>query len=207
MTLHELGLKYGTDKTSHGFCSLYDSYLKDYTDKFTKVLEIGIYCSGASIRMWRDYFPNAMIYGADLSYYADNYFESDRIKTFCINQELESDLLSLPDDLDLFIDDGGHTMLQQQITLKVMIDKVKSGGFFILEDLHTSLSSWDWNNYGRTDTNNTIKLLSDLKSGIKSQDSTYFISDDDFKNILSKINFIELYECSPGSLTSIIIKK
>src|SRR6476620_5978044 len=39
---------------------------------------------GASLRLWRDYFPNAMVYGADID--RDILFEEERIKTFYIDQ-------------------------------------------------------------------------------------------------------------------------
>ena len=37
-------------------------------------------------------------------------------------------------------DDGGHTMLQQQLTLAAYWRRVRPGGLFIIEDLHTSFS-------------------------------------------------------------------
>ncbi len=39
---------------------------------------------GASLRVWRDYFPNAIIYGADSD--KDILFAEERIKTFYIDQ-------------------------------------------------------------------------------------------------------------------------
>ena len=39
---------------------------------------------GASLRVWRDYFPNAIIYGADID--KDILFAEERIKTFYIDQ-------------------------------------------------------------------------------------------------------------------------
>ena len=39
---------------------------------------------------------------------------------------------------DVIIDDGGHTMQQQQNTLDVYWPHVKPGSAFIVEDLHTS---------------------------------------------------------------------
>ena len=47
-------------------------------------------------------------------------------------------------DFDLIIDDGGHTMKQQKVTLDALFDAVKPGGIFVIEDLQTSFIA----NYG-----------------------------------------------------------
>ena len=44
---------------------------------------------------------------------------------------------------DIIIDDGGHTMKQQQTSFGVLFKNVSSGGLYILEDLHTSI--WETN--------------------------------------------------------------
>ena len=41
-------------------------------------------------------------------------------------------------DYDVIIDDGPHTMASQQIFLGYMFQYLKSGGVFVIEDLHTS---------------------------------------------------------------------
>ena len=52
---------------------------------------------------------------------------------------LESALLP-EEHFDLIIDDGGHTMLQQQNTLAAYWGRLRSGGLFVVEDLHTSFN-------------------------------------------------------------------
>ena len=47
-------------------------------------------------------------------------------------------------DVDILIDDGGHTMNQQIVTFEEMYGKVKSNGVFLCEDLHTSY----WSDFG-----------------------------------------------------------
>lgn len=41
-------------------------------------------------------------------------------------------------DIDVFIDDGGHTMLQQRITFEEIFDYIASDGIYICEDCATS---------------------------------------------------------------------
>ena len=61
--LHDLGIKYHTDKAYlHNFCNDYEKLLR----KDVKTLwEIGI-LDGASLRMWSEYYPNAKIIGYDI---------------------------------------------------------------------------------------------------------------------------------------------
>ena len=215
MTLTEIGLKYQTDKaTHHKFTDYYHSILSEIRYDKLNVLEIGI-SFGGSLKMWEEYFINSKIYGCDIVSELDRlknnsrniYFDYNRTKTFVINQEKKDDLLLLPNNLNLIIDDGGHTMLQQQVTLNVMIDKLIENGIYILEDLHTSKPYFnDFQDYGRTDTNNTINLLNDLKTGIMSSND-YFITKDEFTILYNKIKSIEIIEINDNSITSKIIKK
>ena len=39
-------------------------------------------------------------------------------------------------DFDMIIDDGGHTMEQMQVSLNYLWDELKSGGLYVIEDLH-----------------------------------------------------------------------
>lgn len=50
-------------------------------------------------------------------------------------------MIDFPDEVDIFIDDGGHHMTQQITTLEKMFLRVRDGGVFLCEDLHTSY--WD----------------------------------------------------------------
>lgn len=40
--------------------------------------------------------------------------------------------------LDIFVDDGGHSMRQQIVTFEEMFPHVKDGGTYLCEDTHTS---------------------------------------------------------------------
>lgn len=221
ITLHELGIKYSTDKAhTHGFTHLYGEKLSAFKYDNLKILEIGVWM-GCSLKMWEEYFVNSQIFGADIFTEEErkketiNYnsklqpenhvniiFDENRTKIFVVNQEIEEDLLKLPDDLDIIIDDGGHTMFQQQLTLKVMINKLKTNGIYILEDLHTSFLD----SYGANDKNNTIKLLNDIKNKQISPDNQFFINEKDFYDICNVVTSVEIFQMSNGSVTSIIKK-
>lgn len=205
MILHELGLKYGTDKANiHNFLNIYDERFKCLKDEKIDFLEIGI-DNGFSLKMWSDYFVNAMIYGADIL--DKRFLDSEKIKTFIINQENESELNLLPKNLDIIVDDGGHTMYQQQLSFKVLFQKnLKHNGFYVLEDLHTSTQPY-FSGYGSNEFNNTLNLLNDLKIGVFTSNSQYYLSFLDWENLYNMIEKIDIYENSNHSITSIIKKK
>lgn len=186
-SLFEIGLKHKTDKTSHNYLSFYDELLSPLRLELLRFLEVGV-AFGYSLKMWEEYFPNAIIYGADIDDKKE--YETKRTKIFVINQEKIEELMTLPNNLDVILDDGGHTMLQQQITLNTLFKhKLKPGGIFILEDLQTSIST---QNFFQTPTNNTIKLLNDLKNKKLSEDSNFFITEEDFYELVNQIESLEI---------------
>jgi|EP00966_Prymnesium_polylepis_P093601 hypothetical protein len=64
--LRALGEYYGTDKATSGFVDVYSEALPHGEDRTSvhHLLEIGVFF-GASIKMWRDYYPSATIIGID----------------------------------------------------------------------------------------------------------------------------------------------
>jgi len=65
-SLRPIGEFYGTDKVHSGFVDVYNKVLPHGEDRghVQFVLEIGVFF-GASIKMWRDFYPNATIIGID----------------------------------------------------------------------------------------------------------------------------------------------
>jgi hypothetical protein len=93
---------------------------------------------GASLRGWRDYFPTARIYGADIDKRV--LFVDERIDTFFVDQcnpNTFDDLwANIPDvELDIFLDDGLHTIEAAKTTFAQSIGKLKIGGYYIIEDV------------------------------------------------------------------------
>src|SRR3990167_2538711 len=106
--LDKLALKYGSDKCpqiKHSYTPYYFNLLKDKQETIKKVLEIGA-GEGASLRMWSDFFPNALVYGADNQ--DGRIFKEDRIEVFRCDQSSKKDLVDLTtktgSDIDLVID-------------------------------------------------------------------------------------------------------
>lgn len=148
--LCELAFKYGTDKCPkifHTYTPVYYELLKDHKD-FKKVLELGIgtswtmrhvngYLPGASLRMWRDFFPSAQVYGVDISQEA--MFKEDRITTFLMDTRSHDDMKRLIEtigsDIDFVVDDGPHDSTSQINTAKMLLPMLDKGVIYIIEDV------------------------------------------------------------------------
>jgi hypothetical protein len=149
--LCEIAYKYKTDKCPqifHSYTPFYYELLKDKRESFKKILEFGIgifsrtpgYVLGAGLRMWRDFFPNANIYGADIN--EDGLFEDDRIQTSICDERKVEDIKSLIDnigsDIDLIIDDASHKTTDQLFLLYHLMPLLKDDVLYVIEDVYSS---------------------------------------------------------------------
>lgn len=127
------------------YLEAYDHFFSKYRNTDVVIMEIGI-SHGGCLQMWRKYFgPRARIIGVDiydkckdLKLDAEVYIGSQSDRTFL--RKLKSEI----PQVDILIDDGGHTMRQQIITFQEMYDHVKENGIYACEDLHTSY----WRKFG-----------------------------------------------------------
>ena len=155
MDLFELVEKYGTDKTLSGYTYTYSDLFTPIKDQVTSVLEIGLgtlnpeipssfagnvrhfdfYKPGGSLRVWRDYFSKAQVYGIDIA--KDCMFSEERIKTFLFDSSEKEYCDYYLDNLefDIIIDDGNHDPKYQVKTLRNLFSKLKEGGIYVIEDL------------------------------------------------------------------------
>lgn len=146
--LDELAIKHGTDKNSktHDYTSIYDKYLNGFRDKYSNILEIGV-LNGASLKMWEEYFPNADIYGIDINIECKQY-ENERIKVLIGGQSDEDfinrEIVSKNVVFDLIIDDGSHLSPHQIASFNLLFKQLKSGSYYIVEDVCCSY----WESHG-----------------------------------------------------------
>jgi len=163
-TLSGLCDKYGSDKgelskdghpytwSSHTYADYYASLFRHCRKCIKNVFECGLGTNnpnlqssmgvngmpGASLRVWRDYFPNANIFGADID--RDILFKEDRIDTFYVDQ---TDPKSISDlwrnikvtEFDLMLDDGLHTFEAGKILFEHSINNLSEEGIYIIEDV------------------------------------------------------------------------
>lgn len=156
---------YGTDKgeiqknehpyswPSHSYADFYSRHFDHCRDSIKNVFECGLGTNnpnlsssmgisgkpGASLRVWRDYFQNATVYGADID--QDVLFEEERIRTFYIDQ-LDSATIEKywervgVKDFDLMVDDGLHTFDAGVTLFLGSVDKLANNGIYVIEDVH-----------------------------------------------------------------------
>jgi hypothetical protein len=147
--------KCGSDKGAgwHNYTTLYSALFEEYLDRPLRILELGLGTNnpkvpfnmsilghpGASVRGWRDLFPSAFVYGADID--RNILFHEDRIKTFYCNQLDQAairDLWAQPDlqgGADIIIEDGLHTFEANISFMEGSLDHLRPGGIFIIEDI------------------------------------------------------------------------
>lgn len=132
----------------------YDRHFARFRGTDVVVLEIGV-AQGGSIEMWKAYFgPHLRYYGIDIDPRCAQ-FEGPGVEIFIGSQSDPEFLKSVADripPIDIVIDDGGHTMRQQHVTFDVLFDRVKDGGVFLVEDLHTSYQADFGGGYRRRGT-------------------------------------------------------
>jgi hypothetical protein len=205
--LTSLADKYKTDKGSsnHRYSDVYEYFFFPVKNQVKKVFEIGVF-RGASMKMFQDYFPDADIYGIDI--YDVSSLNSDRIHTFIANQskrdQLQKCIAAFGSDFDVIVDDGGHAMDQQQISFGFLFPYVKSGGYYIIEDLHTSLLE----GYGvRNDGGNSTLTMVDqyIRTGKIESD---YLTTEEKKYLNRNLLYCNLLSRNAGkSITGIFKKK
>eukprot|EP00900_Chrysochromulina_parva_P012868 jgi/Chrpa1/21582/Chrysochromulina_OHIO_Genome00026413-RA len=141
----------------HSYHFPYHRYISPLAEEFlsgarekVKVLEIGLGCyqgnTGAGVRMWNEIFKNSqgrkldlhvMEYDAECAHlWARKWtkrFHHINLRIFTGDQSNEAALRKIltegRGEYDAIVEDGGHTMLQQQVSLRVLFPALKPGGF------------------------------------------------------------------------------
>jgi len=131
--------KYGSDKSRHGYQSVYAEVLGQHRERACNVVEVGVQ-EGKSLAAWLEFFPNAFVYGLDL---APPAVSSGR--RFCVLQcdqasvhQLEAAAARIK-TAGVVIDDGSHVPDHQLLTFNLFFSRVlEVGGVYIIEDVETS---------------------------------------------------------------------
>jgi hypothetical protein len=149
--------KHGHHKYDRYF-RVYDEALGAQADQPLRLLEIGV--SADSLTMWRSCFPTAEIVGLDLSPGGPtNLDELARVPgiTFVLGDQTDHELLERLGSFDVIVDDGGHRPEQQKGSFSTLFPRMNPGGWYFIEDLHTSY----WPEYGEGSTIAFVKALID----------------------------------------------
>ena len=142
MELQSLMDAMNSNKGWHGYCSFYKKLFDPVRLSYQRFFEIGI-SEGSSLLAWKEYFPNATIYGIDI-HIPQRVKGVDRIQYAICDQASSESLLHTLESwgnpcMDCILDDGGHHVRQQRVSIETLWKFVAPGGFYIIEDLHTNI--------------------------------------------------------------------
>jgi|SRR5579871_2032547 len=154
----------GSDKGigRHNYSIFYGTLLKDLRSAPLNIFELGIGTTdlklksnmglegrpGASHRGWREFFPNAHVFGADIDRQILD--QGNEIPCFYCDQTSVASIRALWSNealadiaFDIIIDDGLHEFEPNRTFLESSIHKLARGGIYILEDIMDhDLSAW-----------------------------------------------------------------
>lgn len=148
--LGDLFVKYGTDKGIWGYTPYYAALMGPARFHVRRVLEVGI-CGhrdipnnvvGASLFVWREFFPNAQIFGID----NDSRFifnDQDRISTALVDaydpdalHKVLTGFVGFGDGkFDTIIDDAVHDPQPQIDLMNQLGEWMLPGGHYFMEDV------------------------------------------------------------------------
>ena len=162
-SLFQIAQGYHLDKLLvHNYVPMYQTLFDDRRSSVQRLLEIGIgtpqhaesvqincpgYVSGNSLRTWRDYFPNAQIYGVDVAHIDIGNDNVENIHVYradaTVPQEMAYVLAKIDGPLDIVIDDGSHREQDQSRAFQYLEGKLTKDGMYVIEDVQPG-SIWRW---------------------------------------------------------------
>ena len=119
---------------------IYEKLFSRFKGKKITFVEIGV-LSGGSLFMWRKFFGDqARIIGIELNPIAKR-FEKDGFEIHIGNQSDENfwkNFFEKVGEVDVILDDGGHTNFQQIVTSCSCMPFIKNDGLLVVEDVFHS---------------------------------------------------------------------
>lgn len=147
-----LGEKHNTDKSPlapnefrHSYTILYDFLFGKLKYEKIKIAEVGIW-NNAGIQCFREYFPNAEIYGFDQEHYLLEQAKSHNLPNthyFYMNandaSSVHESFNKVGGNFDIIIDDASHQFEHQINIILNSVPYLKPGGVLIIEDVYKSI--------------------------------------------------------------------
>jgi len=163
--LTEIARNHKTDKGEEGhvYTEVYDDYLLPIRLKEMNFLEIGVF-DGESMRMWKEYLPNANIIGLDINPECKKH-EGEKNKVYIGSQVDEMVLWKIFNEnkpISVVIDDGSHRWDHVIRTFDMVFPLLAPGGLYFVEDLHTSYAGDPWAAGSETAINYLKGLIDDV---------------------------------------------
>jgi hypothetical protein len=144
--LPELAMLCGTDKWGlHRYAVHYQRHLQHLKSRRFNLLEIGVGGhdapdkGGASLRMWKAFFPLANIYAIDI--FDKSPHQEPRIQIFRGSQadpDFLHHVVGKIGQLDVVIDDGSHVNAHVIASFNTLFPLLVENGIYAIEDLQTA---------------------------------------------------------------------
>ncbi|MFF4797253.1 hypothetical protein ACFY1U_02435 [Streptomyces sp. NPDC001351] len=178
-SLDELAVRFGSDKWGgHWYTPHYDRYFAPLRERPVTLLEIGIggYDApdqgGASLRMWKHYFPRGTVYGLDI--HEKHGIAEPRLVPLRGDQGDVPYLEGLAGDIgpfDIVIDDGSHLNHHVLTSFRTLFPHVRPGGLYVIEDVQTAYwPGWGGNDTDLNDPGTSMGLVKGLLDGLNHQE-------------------------------------
>ncbi|WP_248583251.1 hypothetical protein [Nocardioides sp. InS609-2] len=172
MDLTELAVEFGTDKWGvHRYTPHYQRHLEHLRGEEFTLLELGVggyarSMGGASLKMWKWFFPKAHVIGLDIE--DKTALSGGRITVVQGDQTDEALLTSLMEEHQplVVIDDGSHVPDHVRASFGVLFPLLPDDGVYAIEDTQTSY--WpEWGGQADPRARGTsMDLVKDLVDGL-----------------------------------------
>ena len=160
--LCKLGKFYSTDKSPynellhrHPYTGLYSLIFSNLKDRNINFAEIGI-LNNSSIKMWRDFFPKANIYGFEFDTRLIENAKKDNLKNVLYkrinvkkNNSIDGAFKECRKKFDIIIDDSTHIFDDQIRIIKQTKKYLSPGGFLVIEDIRKNDENYTEINFSK----------------------------------------------------------
>ncbi len=178
--------------SGHAYHAFYEKFFQKEKTKTLNILELGSFRGNAAAALFF-YFKNAYINSGDI--FPDLFtYKSKRINNFFIDTsselELQNKIVNKDQYFDFIIEDAGHYLKDQIISLFILFRMLKPEGVFIIEELDFPDIRNDMN------IDNEKPTLREILYLIKKNKNFYskYISDNDKKYFIDNFKEISIFK-------------
>ena len=176
----------------HSYHTFYEKIFSRKKKKIFNILELGSFKGNATAAFFF-YFPNAKIISTDL--FPDLFrYKSSRIKNIYLDngkeKQLEEKILKKKLRFDIIIEDAGHYLKDQIISLFMLFETLSSGGYYIVEELEFPNVRKDMNIENEKPTLKDIIELINSKKDFTSK----YVNEYQKKYFLENFHSIEVFK-------------
>nr|ABL09966.1 O-methyltransferase [Streptomyces echinatus] len=180
-SLNELAVHFRSDKWGgHWYTPHYDRYFAPLRDGVVNLVEIGIGGyddpdqGGASLRMWKHYFPRGLVHGLDV--YEKRGIAEPRLFPLRGDQSDPAYLAGLAAErgpFDIVVDDGSHLNEHVLTSFEALFPHLRPGGLYVVEDTQTAYwTGWGGNDRDLNDPTTSMGFVKALVDGLNHQERT-----------------------------------